>query len=58
MHTATPLLLTPAQVAAELGVGRSTVYELFASGELRSVKIGSARRVRSADLRAYVEGLS
>lgn len=58
MQTATPLLLTPAQVAAELGVGRSTVYELFASGVLRSVKIGSARRVRSADLREYVDQLS
>lgn len=53
-----PLLLSPTDAARVLGLGRSTLYELLASGTIPSVKIGAARRVRSADLRAYVAGLA
>jgi len=53
-----PLLLTPVQAAQALGVGRSTVYELMREQTLPSVRIGSARRVRVADLEAYVAGLA
>ena len=53
-----PLLLTPVQAAQALGVGRSTVYELMREQTLRSVRIGSARRIRVADLEAYVAGLA
>jgi excisionase family DNA binding protein len=38
------LLVTPRQAAQALGIGRSTIYELLASGELESVQ---ARRRRS-----------
>ena len=38
----TKLLLTPAEAAEQLGVGRSTLYELLASGELESICIGRA----------------
>lgn len=52
------LLLTPVQAAQALGVGRSTVYELMREQTLPSVRIGSARRIRVADLEAYVAELA
>jgi excisionase family DNA binding protein len=39
------LLLTPVEAAQALGIGRSKVYELLQSGQLKSVRIGSCRRV-------------
>ena len=50
-------LLTITQAASELSISRSTVYELVASGQLESVRIGRARRVPRAALDAFVEGL-
>ena len=60
-HSAPPqrLLLSVAEVAAELGCGRDTVYALLASGALPSVKLGGRlRRIRRADLAAYVDSLA
>ena len=51
------LLYRASKVALILNISRSKVYELFASGELESVKIDRIRLVRSSDLRAYVDGL-
>ncbi|MGO9148194.1 MAG: helix-turn-helix domain-containing protein [Acidimicrobiales bacterium] len=34
------LLVTPEEAARRLSVGRTTIYELMASGELQSVNIG------------------
>ena len=51
------LLLKVPEVSRALGVSRTTVYELIADGQLRSVKIGASRRVRREDLSAYVSGL-
>ncbi len=48
------LLFTPEHAADKLDVGRTTVYALMASGELRSVKIGRSRRVPAAALEEYV----
>jgi len=42
--------LTPKQAAAKLGVSADKVYELCASGKLRSQKIGRAVRIRPRDL--------
>jgi len=53
-----PLLHTPADAAKLLGIGRSTLYELLADGTIPSVKIGSSRRIRHADLEAYVAALT
>jgi excisionase family DNA binding protein len=39
------LLLTPETAADVLSVGRTKVYQLMASGELRSVRIGKCRRI-------------
>jgi excisionase family DNA binding protein len=51
------LLYQVPEVALILNISRSKVYELFASGELESVKIDRIRLVRSSDLRAYVDQL-
>jgi excisionase family DNA binding protein len=51
-------LLTVAETRERLQVARSTLYERFASGELRSVKLGAkSRRVRESDLDAYIASL-
>jgi excisionase family DNA binding protein len=51
------LLVTPEEAAVILRIGRSTVYELIARGELESVKIGRCRRIPRESLTAYVCGL-
>jgi excisionase family DNA binding protein len=48
------LLLRPHEAAELLGLGRSTVYELIASGALPSITIGKSRRVPLEALRAWV----
>lgn len=40
-----PLLLRVDEAAEALAVSRTKVYELMASGELESVKLGRSRRV-------------
>lgn len=52
------LLLKIPEAAAQLGVSRAKLYELIASGVLPAVKIDGCRRVRTDDLRTYVEGLA
>jgi excisionase family DNA binding protein len=44
-------------VMGRLKVGRSTVFGLLASGELRSVKIGRRRLVPESALVDYITGL-
>ncbi len=51
------LLLRPEEAAARLHVGRSTVFELMADGQLESIKIGRSRRIPHAALVAFVERL-
>ena len=52
-----PVLLTVEAAAEALGVGRSTVYRLLATGELASVQVGTSRRVPVVALDAYVSDL-
>jgi excisionase family DNA binding protein len=51
------LLLRPDEAAEALGIGRSKLYELMATGEVESVFIGSCRRVPMEVLHAYVRRL-
>lgn len=58
-HTAptsdAPLVaLTVEEAARRLGVGRTTMYALIASGEVRSVLIGRLRRVPVEALDTYL----
>ena len=49
------LLLRPTEVAELLGFGRSKLYELLATGELPSIRIGGSVRVPAEALRKWVE---
>lgn len=42
---------------ARLNVGRSTVFELIASGDLRSVKVGRRRLIPEQAIRDFVARL-
>jgi excisionase family DNA binding protein len=55
--TGEQLLLRPTEAARRLSIGRTKVYELMAAGELRSVKIGSSRRVSATALADFVARL-
>lgn len=46
-----------AQVCVALGIGRTSVYALIRSGQLRAVKIGRRTIVLSEDLERYLGGL-
>ncbi len=48
------LLITVNQAADKIGLGRTTMYQLIRRGDLRSVKIGGARRVAITDLEQFV----
>jgi excisionase family DNA binding protein len=53
---ATVLLKIP-DVMERLSVGQTKVYELMSSGELRSVRVGRARRVPSDELERFMAEL-
>lgn len=55
---AASLLVTPEEAAKVLRIGRSKIYELIASGALKSVRIGRSRRIRWGDLQAFVDSLA
>jgi len=52
-----PFLLRPEEVAKALAIGRTAVFELIRTGELRSVKIGKSRRIPADAVVEYVAGL-
>jgi len=52
-----PLLLTIVQAAAALNVGRSTLYEMIARGELDVVHLGRAVRVPVRAVEDLVQSL-
>jgi len=51
-------LLKVGEVAERLGVSRSTVMGLLARGDIESLTIGRARRVRWSRLEAWIEARS
>jgi excisionase family DNA binding protein len=54
----TDALLTPAEAAAVLRIGRSKLYELIARGGIESVKLGRCRRFRRSDLDRFIRALA
>ena len=50
----TPRLLRIDDVALRLSISRSMAWKLIAYGQLRSLRIGRAVRVRPADLETYI----
>lgn len=57
-HPGGPMAYTARGVADELQISLASVYRLIAEGALPSFRIGRSRRVRRADLVAYVDSLS
>lgn len=49
------LLLTPEEAAKVLSISRSKLYELLATNELESVRIGASRRIPVQALDRFVE---
>lgn len=50
-------LLRIEDVAGRLSVSRSMAWKLVAQGELRSLRIGRAVRIRPSDLEAYLDSI-
>lgn len=48
-------LLTAEEVAEVLNIGRTRVFELIYSGQLRSIKIGRLRRIPVDAVREFIE---
>ncbi len=51
------VLLTPEQAADALGIGRWKLYDLLRRGKLRSLRIGSCRRISTAARAEFVARL-
>jgi excisionase family DNA binding protein len=51
------LLVTPEEAAEILSVGRTRIFELMASGQLRSVRIRSSRRIPMVAIEQLVQQL-
>ena len=49
------LLLSPEEASERLGLRRTTMYALLASGEIKSIKIGKLRRVPITVLQEYID---
>ena len=54
MTTTSAPLLTVADVCKRLRAGKSQVFELIATGELDSLKIGASRRVTEEQLADFI----
>lgn len=50
----TLVALTVEEAARRIGVGRTTMYALLASGEVQSVQIGRLRRIPAQALNEYI----
>ena len=48
-------LLKASQIANILNISKAFAYKLMQTGQIRSVRIAGARRVRHADLDAYIQ---
>lgn len=49
------LLLRIPEVAETLGIGRTKIYEMIATGELPTIRIGRAVRISVTTLQKWVE---
>ncbi len=49
------LLLRIPEVAETLGIGRTKIYEMIATGELPTIRVGRAVRISVTTLQKWVE---
>lgn len=52
--TAPPIATPVADAARRLGIGKTKLYELIASGEIRTVKIGTKTLIPEDDLQKVI----
>lgn len=57
LETDDKLLLTVVQAAHRLGIGRTLMYELLGSGQIRSVHVGRLHKIPADALDAFVARL-
>lgn len=50
-----PICVRVNDAARMIGIGRTKLYELIATGEVETVKIGKATRITTASLHAMVK---
>ena len=50
-------LLTPAEAARRLSLGKTRFYQLLGSGAIASVRVGKLRRIPARELRSFVDSL-
>lgn len=55
--TTQPLAYRPEAAAAQLGVGRTTMYDLLRTGAIESVKVGRSRVIPADALVKYLDRL-
>jgi excisionase family DNA binding protein len=48
------LLLTPQEAAQALGIGRTVLYQLLMRKDIRSFKLGAARRIPLSALQEFI----
>ena len=54
-QTSDQLLLTVLEAARRLGIGRSLLYELLATGQVESIHVGRLRRIPTDALADYID---
>jgi excisionase family DNA binding protein len=47
--------MTPTDLQAWLGCGRTKIYELLQTGEIRSYRVGRLVRIRKQDVEEFLE---
>lgn len=55
MSAPEPLLVRPAEAARMIGLGRTKLYEMIKSGEIRAIKRGTATLISVESLRRWVD---
>jgi excisionase family DNA binding protein len=53
-HRPAPLALSPTEAARILGCGRTKLYELLTSGEIKSFHLGRRRLIRLAAIESWI----
>ncbi|MBN9454932.1 MAG: helix-turn-helix domain-containing protein [Bosea sp.] len=48
------LMVTMREAAEALSISQTTLYSLISSGKLRSVKVGKSRRIKRAEIEAFM----
>lgn len=55
-HRFEPIAVRVSDAVKMIGLGRSKIYELIASGDIEIVKVGAATLIPVASLRKLIEG--